>query len=227
MSLTAVCMKLYTLGKSTDKALGRCEVARSYLVGSWANSDEYDYSGYSGEMLMGHRNGASRDLDHFTKDGRANVAKYGDNDLTQKKTSIPLTDRILPQAKRVNLLTEQMRELEIEYKSGKMSITDYTLYRNILSVKRSRAEVLLKKAISVRPTPLEDDEYADEMPEDEVVYEVNSRATPTGYTSTWVDDLPNSNISDKESFTTHQKAYRILPQLQEVHQRNPTTLERN
>ena len=166
---------------------------RQYLIGSWANADSYDYSG---EQLMGNRLGASRDASHFLKNGQANTAKYGDNTeaSVKRKTSIPLTDRILPQAKRVNLLTEQMRELEVEYKSGNMSIKDYTLYRDILSVKRSRAEVLLKKAISVRPnTP----ENIDESEEFGVEYPTQNSVTETtcGVSCgvAWVDELSAKN----------------------------------
>lgn len=170
---------------------------RQYLMGSWANADSYDYSG---EQLMGNRLGASRDASHFLKNGQANTEKYGDNTeaSTKRKTSIPLTDRILPQAKRVNLLTEQMRELEVEYKSGNMSITDYTLYRDILSVKRSRAEVLLKKAISVRPNSPEN---IDESEEFGVEYATQNSVKDVGCGVScgvaWVDELSAKNTFKK------------------------------
>jgi len=135
---------------------------RQYLIGSWANADEYDYSG---EQLMGNRLGASRDASHFNKDGSANVSKYGDNTAPEKrKTSIPLVDRILPQMKRVNTLTDQLIELEAEYKSGKMEISEYSLLRDVLCSKRSRAQELLKKAVSVKkpePTPSDDEDSYD------------------------------------------------------------------
>lgn len=166
---------------------------RQYLIGSWANADSYDYSG---EQLMGDRLGASRDASHFLKNGQANTEKYGDNTeaSTKRKTSIPLTDRILPQAKRVNLLTEQMRELEVEYKSGNMSITDYTLYRDILSVKRSRAEVLLKKAISVRPNTSENNDESEELG---VEYATQSDVTEDTCGVAWVDELSSKNTFKK------------------------------
>lgn len=166
---------------------------RQYLVGSWANADSYDYSG---EQLMGNRLGASRDASHFLKNGQANTAKYGDNTeaSTKRKTSIPLTDRILPQAKRVNLLTEQMRELEVEYKSGNMSIKDYTLYRDILSVKRSRAEVLLKKAISVRPNTPQNNDESEEFG---VEYATQNSVTEDTCGVAWIDELSAKNTFKK------------------------------
>ena len=181
-------------------------MTRMYIQPSFLNSCE-EHGLWSGGNDQ-YRGDRSVDFRTFDKNGRARVEAFSDAALEankeKRKTSIPLTDRILPQAKRVTLLTEQMRELEIEYKSGKMSITDYTLYRNILSVKRSRAEVLLKKATSVRPTTHEDDEYADEMSEDsvETAYTVNDQystsapvATPCGVS--WIDDLPRTNSFKK------------------------------
>lgn len=179
---------------------------RMYIQPSWTDAAE-DHEMWSGGNGQ-YRGDPSINLSTFDKNGRARMEAFSDAAVEalkeKRKTSIPLTDRILPQAKRVNLLTEQMRELEIEYKSGKMSITDYTLYRNILSVKRSRAEALLKKAVSVRPTPHEDDEYADEMPEveAETTYTINDQystsapvATPCGVS--WIDDLPRTNSFKK------------------------------
>ena len=181
-------------------------MSRYFAIQTWVGSheNEPDYNG----QQCGERNVRSVEIPTFDRHGRPNINAFSDAAIEarkeKRKTSLPLTDRILPQAKRVNLLTEQMRELEIEYKSGKMSITDYTLYRNILSVKRSRAEVLLKKAISVRPTTHEDDEYADEMAEDgvETAYTINDRystsapVTPSCRVS-WIDDLSPSNSFKK------------------------------
>lgn len=58
-------------------------MARQYLIGSWSNADEYDYSG---EQLMGNRLGASREVPHMIN-GKANLDKYGDN-TEKKKPSI-------------------------------------------------------------------------------------------------------------------------------------------
>jgi hypothetical protein len=201
---------------------------RMYIQPSWTDAAE-DHEMWSGGNGQ-YRGDPSINLSTFDKNGRARMEAFSDAAVEalkeKRKTSIPLTDRILPQAKRVNLLTEQMRELEIEYKSGKMSITDYTLYRDILSVKRSRAEVLLNKAVNVRPTPHEDDEYADEMPEVEAVLYANSCEVGCTDTGTWVDDLPASNSLKLPLQKTlqivrtlvkwHQATKRYIKTLQEV-----------
>ena len=50
-------------------------MARHYVLGSWANADEFDYSG---EQLMGHRQGKSVCMDHMLPSGMANLKRYGD-----------------------------------------------------------------------------------------------------------------------------------------------------
>ena len=181
-------------------------MSRYFAIQTWVGSheNEPDYNGNQ----CGERNVRSVEIPTFDRHGRPNINAFSDAAIEarkeKRKTSLPLTDRILPQAKRVNLLTEQMRELEIEYKSGKMSITDYTLYRNILSVKRSRAEVLLKKATSVRPISdeyLEDEDETDEVSEN-YAYETcdvdygNTEVAPVCGVS-WIDELPRTNSFKK------------------------------
>lgn len=130
---------------------------RQYLIGSWNNADSYDYSG---EQLMGNRLGASCEVPHFLENGRANVAKYGDN--TAKATKVPLVDRVLPQQRRVRVLTEQLYELEAERKAG-MDLVTYSQLRDVLICKRDRAEVLLKKALSAKPNRPETYEDSEEF----------------------------------------------------------------
>lgn len=129
-------------------------MARQYLIGSWSNADEYDYSG---QQLMGNRLGASREAPHMIN-GKANIAKYGDN-TDKKKPSISIQDRILPQAKRVQTLTNQMIELVREYKAGNIDIDEYSMLLSVISEKRDRAVKLLSKAKSVHaPFEIEDEE---------------------------------------------------------------------
>lgn len=129
-------------------------MARQYLIGSWSNADEYDYSG---EQLMGNRLGASREVPHMVN-GKANLDKYGDN-TEKKKPSIHIRDRILPQQKRVTTLTNQMKELVQEYQKGNIDIDEYSLLLSVVSAKRDRAVKLLSKAKSVRaPFEIEDEE---------------------------------------------------------------------
>lgn len=88
---------------------------------------------------------------HMLKSGKANINAYADKaEPVKKATKVPLADRILPQAKRVRVLTEQLYELEAEKKAG-MDIHSYSNLRDILIAKRDRAQVLLDKASKVKP----------------------------------------------------------------------------
>lgn len=105
---------------------------------------------------------------HMLNKGRANIDAYACLDEpVKKKSSIPLIDKILPQQRRVLTLTQQMIDLESEYKQNLHSPEEYTLLRNVLSVKRQRAEFLLKRAISVKPIQhdTEQDEYQEQTQE--------------------------------------------------------------
>lgn len=164
---------------------------RQYLIGSWSNADGYDYSG---EMLMGNRHGQSRRV-HWNPDGSAAVQSYGDDEPKAKKISIK--DRILPQAKRVQTLRGQMLDLEDEYKNTGMSIEEYSMLRDVIVCKIDRAEVLLQKALSVRPIRSETDEDSDIS-----TPPIGFSAQPNdGYASeeyeeigvVWIDQLSNEN----------------------------------
>lgn len=166
---------------------------RQYLIGSWNNADSYDYSG---EQLMGNRLGASREVPHFTASGKANVAKYGDN--TEKKgPTISIKDRILPQAKRLTTLREQMLELENSYRSGEMSISEYSQLRDIIVAKIQRQEVLYKRAASVkpiRPESYEDEgisSYASSYPPTDNNGHGGSYSSPVGVR--FIDELSETN----------------------------------
>lgn len=129
-------------------------MSRMYIVNHWN-----DAAAYSGEQI-GDRLKDSSAL-HFNRDGSANVELYSEETaLAKKKTSVPLIDRVLPQQRRVRVLTEQLYELEAERKSG-LDIQTYSQLRDVLIVKRDRAEVLLQKALSVRPIRSETDEDSD------------------------------------------------------------------
>ena len=103
-------------------------------------------------------------LAHCLPNGKANLLAYADKVVpVKKRSSVSLVDKILPQQKRVLTLTQQMIDLESEYKQKLHTPEEYTLLRNILSCKRQRAEVLLKKALSVKlqPTPSDDEDSFD------------------------------------------------------------------
>lgn len=133
-------------------------MTRLYIQPSFLNSCE-EHGLWSGGNDQ-YRGDRSVDLATFDKNGRARVEAFSDaaiESLKKRKTSVPLADRILPQAKRVRLLREQLYELEAERKSG-MDIHTYSQLRDILMQKLHRAEELLKKAI----TPVQKAEETDE-----------------------------------------------------------------
>lgn len=101
---------------------------RQYLVGSWNNADEYDYSG---EQLMGSRHaGRSVCVDHMLPNGKANLARYVDVEqkpkaIKKKKASeqVDLAERNL------NRLEKMSVDLDDEYYSGELSQDRYELLR--------------------------------------------------------------------------------------------------
>lgn len=173
---------------------------RLYCIQSWNNASET-----SGEQI-GNRLAQSRGL-HFNRDGSANVNLYAEgDDTTKRKTSIPLSDRILPQKKRLNTLRDQLIELETQYKTAQMSIEEYSTLRDILMVKINRAEVLYKKAISVRPNSSENNDESEEFG---VEYATQKSVTEMGCGVAWVDELSAKNTF-KKALQNTCKASRTL-----------------
>jgi hypothetical protein len=122
-----------------------------YIQPSWidAASDHNQWSGGNGQ----YRGDKSADISTFDKQGRARVGAFSDEAIEArkpKKSSVPLKQRILPQAARVERLTAQMIELCAEYKAGMHTQEEYTLLLSVVSAKRARAEQLLAKAVSVK-----------------------------------------------------------------------------
>lgn len=171
-------------------------------------------------------------LAHVLPSGKANLAAYGDPVVVRKPISkVSIKDKILPQKRRVDSLTAQMIELESEYKAGKMSIQDYSLYRDIVSAKRDRATVLLDRAMKVKPIRSETDE--DEV---ETYYTNDDNAQPTdGYASEeyeavgveFIDQLSETNSlksllkfsckAVRKAVHFKHKAARYLNELKEVY----------
>lgn len=126
-------------------------MARHYVIQDWSSSAEY-----SGE-LIGNRLSKS-ESHHFTKNGMANTDLYAD-EPKQKKPSVHIRDKILPQQRRVITLTNQMKELVNEYQKGNIDIDEYSLLLSVVSAKRDRAIKLISKAKSVRaPFEIEEEE---------------------------------------------------------------------
>lgn len=173
---------------------------RNYIVASWNDADQYDYSG---EMLGGSRHQGRSQKVHFNADGSACVASYGDPEVKTAKVSIK--DKILPQAKRLTTLREQMIELETSYRAGEMDISEYSLLRDIVVAKIQRQEVLYKRAASVKPKSSETDE---DSAQDGLEYTPSSgfnAQDDEGYASEeyeeigviWIDELSSTNSLKK------------------------------
>lgn len=125
-------------------------MSRSFVNVTWNNSAE-NYDGYQ-QMNR-----------HMNPNGTAAIHNYSDEalakDKPKKKPSIHIRDRILPQQKRVITLTNQMRELVLEYQKGNINIDEYSMLLSVIAAKRDRALFLLNKAKSVRaPFEIEDEE---------------------------------------------------------------------
>lgn len=175
---------------------------RMYIQPSWTDAAE-DHSYWSGGNGQ-YRGDPSINLSTFDSKGRARVEAFSDSAieaLKKKKTSTPLIDRVLPQQRRVRVLTEQLYELEAERKAG-LDIQTYSQLRDVLMVKRDRAEVLLQKALSVRPIRSEIDE---DSAQDSLEYTPSSGFSPSpndGYASEeydavgvrFVDELSSGNM---------------------------------
>ena len=132
-------------------------MTRLYIQPSFLNSCE-EHGLWSGGNDQ-YRGDRSVDLNTFDKNGRARVEAFSDDAINALKESnkpkVSIADKILPQRKRVQTLTQQMQELVTDYKAGNMSIEEYSILLAVVSAKRTRAVELLNKAVSVK-APFED-----------------------------------------------------------------------
>lgn len=136
-------------------------MTRMYIQPSFINScsDHGEWSGGNDQ----YRGDKSADIATFDKQGRARVGAFSDEAIEarkpKKKSSLTIQQKILPQASRVQRLTEQMRELVLEYQKGNIGIDEYSILLSVISSKRAKAEILLAKAKSVRaPFEIEEEE---------------------------------------------------------------------
>jgi hypothetical protein len=178
-------------------------MTRLYIQPSWIDScsDHGEWSGGNDQ----YRGDKSIEGVPTYINGKPNVKAFSDEAIEarkeKKKTSTPLVDRILPQQRRVRTLTEQLMELEAERKAG-MDIHTYSKLRDILIVKRDRAEELLKKATSVRPIREETEEVGVESAyETDDLDHINRPVAAKQSKSSWVvdfiDELPSTNYFRK------------------------------
>lgn len=178
-------------------------MTRLYIQPSWIDScsDHGEWSGGNDQ----YRGDKSIEAVPTYINGKPNVKAFSDEAIEarkeKKKTSIPLVDRILPQQRRVRVLTEQLIELEQAKRDDGMDIHTYSKLRDILVVKRDRAEELLKKATSVHPVREENEEDTQQV-EAETTYsssDVNHTHTEvaTACGVSWIDELSPSNSFKK------------------------------
>lgn len=178
-------------------------MSRYFAIQSWVSShdNEPDYSG----QQTGSRHVRSVEIPMFTQHGKANVDWFSDEQIALRsaanKPKPSIKDKILPQAKRLSVLREQMLELETSYRAGEMDISDYTLYRDIIVAKIQRQEVLYKRAASVRPIRPESEEdeafsYAENFSnasDNDGHGESYSSTKGVGFFAEVVDELSDSN----------------------------------
>lgn len=103
-------------------------MARHYVLGSWANADEFDYSG---EQLMGSRQGKSVCMDHMLPNGMANLKRYGDPVEHQKKAKpkSSVADKIDLAQRHFDRLEQLSIDLDEEYFDGEIDQIHYDLLR--------------------------------------------------------------------------------------------------
>lgn len=177
-------------------------MSRYFMIQSWVGSheNEPDYNG----QQCGERNVRSIEaVPLYDQYGNANVAAFSDEAIAarsgnnKKPTKVPLKNRILPQASRVDKLRSEAIELELAFKAGEFTPEEYTLLREVAFKKLRRAEELLKKAI----TPVQ---KAEETDEDSLEYSPSSGFSlqpNDGYASEeyeeigvcFIDELSNQN----------------------------------
>jgi len=177
-------------------------MSRYFALQTWVGSheNEPDYDGNQ----CGSRNVRSVEaIPLYDIYGKANVNAFSDSAIAARMgktpTKVPLKQRILPQAVRLEKLRSEILELETAYRAGEFSLEEYSVYRDVAFAKLQRAEVLYKKAISAKPmkTEVEYEEVEAVLPysNPDVDYTHTEVATPCGVS--WIDDLPRTNSFKK------------------------------
>lgn len=120
-------------------------MSRHFVLGTWANADEYDYSG---EMLMGSRNGKSVCMDHILPSGMANLSRYGDPvEKPRVKKATPIQYKITPAQRTIDRLEGIKDELEQQFEQGIIEFSEYVELSNALEIKLERAWVNLDRQL--------------------------------------------------------------------------------
>lgn len=189
-------------------------MSRYFAIQSWVSShdNEPDYNG----QQTGSRHVRSVEIPMYTQHGKANVDWFSDEQIALRaganKPKVSIKDKILPQFKRLQTLRSQMMELEIEYKTTDMTCEEYSILRDVIVCKIERAEVLYKKATSVRPIREETEEVSVETTYSSS--DVDYTDTPIA-TGSWLDDLSDKNSLKKPM----KKALQVVRTLLRWHQK--------
>lgn len=181
-------------------------MSRYFMIQSWVGSHENEPE-YNGQQA-GERNVRSSEVvPLYDRWGNANVLAFSDeaiaarNNANKPTSKVNIKDKILPQLRRLNTLRAQMVDLEVEYKTTNMTCTEYSMLRDVIMAKIQRAEVLYRKAISVRPTSYENEEENIDSSE-EISYTINDHHSPSAPVASdigvrFIDDLSHSNSLKK------------------------------
>lgn len=116
---------------------------RNYIVASWNDADQFDYSG---EMLGGSRLGKSQRV-HFNPDGTACTASYADDPvkpLKKTKEKPSLVETISLPDRHLNRLEKLSERLEAE--AHTIDIEEYAYLRRSLDERLEKAQRRLFKA---------------------------------------------------------------------------------
>jgi hypothetical protein len=115
-------------------------MARHYVLGSWANADEFDYSG---EQLMGHRQGKSICMDHMLPSGMANLKRYGDpveqKSKVEPKAKLSAFDKVCTADRSYEKLCTLSEELDNQLDLGEIDLESWAYARKQLDKKLDRA----------------------------------------------------------------------------------------
>lgn len=115
-------------------------MSRHYVLGSWANADEFDYSG---EQLMGSRQGKSICMDHMLPSGMANLKRYGDPVTTVTKApakpKLTAFDKICTADRTYSRLSALSEELDNQLEGGEIDLESWAYARKQLDKKLEKA----------------------------------------------------------------------------------------
>jgi len=114
-------------------------LSRHYVLGSWANADEFDYSG---EQLMGSRQGKSICMDHMLPSGMANLKRYGDPVAPTKapaKPKLTAFDKICTADRAYSRLSALSEELDNQLEGGEIDLESWAYARKQLDKKLEKA----------------------------------------------------------------------------------------